>query len=144
MDPLSVTASIIAVITAANATTKGIRKLCKYGSASREIEALTKELDTIIALLGETTQLIQNSNPGSINERVLTQPIARLLYQIEEINGVLTLPKRRIPGISEQKQAQLSWVKHEGDIKLLRSDLVDMKMDVLHALGIISTYDAPV
>ena len=143
MDPLSLTASIIAVIGAAKATSKGLRKLYKYRSASREIESLIKELDTIIALLQETTHLVKSSGAGSVDKKVLLQPIARLLFQIEEINGVLTLPRRRIPGISEQKQAQMSWVKHESDIKVLRSDLIDMKMDVLHALGIISTYCAP-
>lgn len=106
--------------------------------------SLTKELETNVGLLEETTQLIEISNPGSVNERVLVRPISRLLYQVEEINGVLKLPRRRIPGISEQKQAQISWVKHESKIKSLRSELIAMKMDVLHALGIISTYCAPI
>ena len=141
MHPLSVTASVIAVVTAAKATSKGLRKIYKCGTASREIEVLIKELDIIVALLQETVKVIQNSGTESPKENILSQPVARLLYQIEEINGVLTPPRKQLLGLSEQRRAQLSWVKNEGKIKSLRSDLVDMKMDVLHALGIFTAYD---
>ena len=79
MDPLSITASIVALLGAAKATSKGLRKLSKCSTANREIDALIKELDIIIALLQETTQLLKGSEAKSTRGKVLVEPIARLL-----------------------------------------------------------------
>ncbi|KAK4694098.1 hypothetical protein P7C71_g3424, partial [Lecanoromycetidae sp. Uapishka_2] len=59
MDPLSLTASLLAVIAAAQGGIAGLRKLSNYRKAPSEIEELTSELDRLHAVLNEVRSFAQ-------------------------------------------------------------------------------------
>lgn len=109
-------------------------------NASQEIDTLIDDLEDVQAFLQENSQLIANGDFNPSKKQFLTQQFLRLGNKVEELNRVLNTPRHRIAGISEEKQAHLSWVKHESKIKSLRRDLVDAKNNVTNALSIITAF----
>ena len=138
MDPLSITASVIACGGAAKGTIRALQKIKTYTNSSQDIDTLIQDLKDIQALLQGTSELIANADFSPSKEQFLTQQITRLGEKIGELDRVVNAPRHRSPGVSEERRARLSWVKHEKKIKLLRNDLVDAKTNVANALTFIT------
>ena len=139
MDPLSITASVIACGGAAKGTIKALQKIKIYINSSQEIDALINDLQDVQALLQGTLELIANADFSPSKEQFLTQQVTRLGDKIRELDQAINA-RQHIPGVSEERQARISWVKHEKKIKSLRNDLVDAKTNVTNALTFITAY----
>ena len=139
MDPLSITASVIACGGAVKGAVNGLKKIKRYTNASQEIDTLIDDLADVQAFLQENSQLIANGDFNHSTERYLNQQVLRLGNKIEELSRLVNPPRHPIAGISEEKQSHLSWVKHERKIKSLRRDLIDAKNNVTNALAIVIT-----
>lgn len=138
MDPLSITASIIACGGAAKGTVKALRKIKTYINSSQEIESLIHDLEDVQALLQGTSEFIANADFGPSKEQFLTQQVTRLGDRIGELDQFINAPRHRVPGVNEERQARFSWVKHEKKIRSLRNDLVDAKVNLTNALTLIT------
>ena len=134
MDPLSITASVIACGSAAKGTIKVLQKIKKYINSSEEIDTLIHDLKDVQALLQGTSELIANADFSPAKEQFLTQQVVRLGDKIKELDQVIIDPR----GENEERQTRISWVKHERRIKSLRSDLIDAKTNVTNALTFIT------
>ncbi|KAL8789816.1 MAG: hypothetical protein Q9195_006650 [Heterodermia aff. obscurata] len=138
MDPLSITASVIACGGAAKGTIKALQKIKTYTNSSQEIDTLIHDLKDVQALLQGTSELIANADFSPSREQFLTQLVTRLGDRIGELDKFLNTPRHHVPVVSEETQARFSWVKHESKIKSLRDDLVDAKTNVTNALTLIT------
>ena len=140
MDPLSITASVIACAGAAKGTIKALQKIRTYTNSSQEIDTLIHDLQDIQALLQGASELIVNANFSPSKEQFLTQQVTRLGDKIAELDQVINAPRHHVPGVSEERHARFSWVKYETRISLLRNDLVDAKTNLTNALTFITAY----
>lgn len=143
MDPLSITAGVVACGGAAKGTMKVLQKIRSYTNSSQEIDTLIYDLKDIQALLQRTSELIVNADLSPSKEQFLAQQVTRLGDKIAKLDQVINAPRHHIPGVSEERHARFSWVKHERKIKLLRNDLVDAKTNVTNALTFITAYFSP-
>jgi Asp-tRNA(Asn)/Glu-tRNA(Gln) amidotransferase C subunit len=106
MDPLSLTASIIGVITAAKAGVKALLKLNEYRKAPQEVEDLASELESVQGLLDDVGSFfglnVQFSYCGS-----LLQCVGRADKETSVINTLLASTPFKLPRLSDAGQARV-------------------------------------
>ncbi|KAK7419694.1 hypothetical protein QQZ08_010781 [Neonectria magnoliae] len=93
MDPLSVTASIIALVQATAAIGKGVHFLRSLGHIPDEFCYLTNELSTLQAVLGQVTSALQELQSEKPNALVPNAEMAA-------IRGWVSIPELCVAAVS--------------------------------------------
>lgn len=139
MDPLSLTASIVAVITAANVGVKGLRKLDHFRRAPQEIEELTSELESIKSLLEEIASFAR-LNSQALHCESLFQCVGRAGKKTNDINTLLATAPSNFPRLNDAGQARLLLFRYKDRLKCLRDDLRVVRMDLAVRLSLVEAY----
>ncbi|KAI1184587.1 hypothetical protein F5B17DRAFT_411280 [Nemania serpens] len=98
MDPLSITASIIAVITATRQTAKGLRSLYQLRHAPQEVLELLNEineLQTLLCLVEKATGSISTSDLAPEDQVILRRLLDSVKKPLEEIEGLVAVCIRK-------------------------------------------------
>ena len=129
MDPVSLCASILAIVAGAQTGIRGLRKIKQYWSAPRQIDQLTIEIESLQSLLRNVFAFIEASNSRFYSED-LSQPVERADSVIQSFADLLSSPLFRIVNLSNTSGARLTWLRHKNDIldlferlKLVKADL---------------------
>ena len=140
MDPLSLSASLIAVLGAARASAKVVQKAAAYRHAPQEICTLREELERFEKLLQQAVHLVEDVDAATIQSRgqILAQGVDKASKKIEEIIRLLSSPRGLFAKLSEEKQAKAVWMKNKNKIKTLQTDLKDVWATVNDALVILT------
>ncbi|KAL3419618.1 b-cell lymphoma 3-encoded protein [Phlyctema vagabunda] len=141
MDPLSVTASIVALIGAGNQIAVGMNKLASLRGAPASILALNNELSDLRLILSEAEVLLVEHGTRDMPRKdvlVATKtflPSFQLawnrLQDLESIKGRLT---NRSGGIN-----RLAWLWEQDAINKAQKGLRAARIDILAVLGLISS-----
>ena len=137
MDPISFTASLLTVIAAAQAATKGIQKLNSYRKAPKELEALVSELESVKALLKDIVSFVE-LNPHALYSQSLFDCVQRALSKFTEINKLLASTPFSASKLNNARQAQLAWALHKQRLITLRDDIRIIKTDLAVRLDLAS------
>ena len=133
MDPLSLTASILAVIAAARLSIKQINECRK---APKIIEDLSNELDSIAGLLLQVQKLI-DCNGQNTHSGTLSAPLERANAKIDGLSQLISAyPSPRHIVISKNLSL---WILKKNELLSLRGDLQAVKDDLNLGLLVIST-----
>lgn len=153
MDPLSVTASIIAVLQAANAI---ISICCDYSAAvkgaSWELPKVTKEIRSlrdVLELLAALAKRVENADPSAEAKlpalKLLCEPgagpLAMCKAELESLKIKLEPPKWTGPITSKRTALMqtLSWPLKEGEAKKMLQNMERYKTTLNMALEIDQT-----
>lgn len=133
MDPLSFTASIIAVNTAVKAGVKGFRKLSDYRKAPQEIGDLVSELESTGSLLEEILGF------AGVHEDCegLRYCVERAETKTTEINDLLLSASFVYPQLNNANQARLVLFRYRDRLKSLRDGLIVIRLDLAVRLNLI-------
>lgn len=133
MDPLSFTASIIAVNTAVKAGVKGLRRLHEYRKAPQEISDLVSELESTGSLLEEILGF------AGVHEGCegLRYCVERAETKTTEINDLLLSASFVYPQLTNANQARLVLFRYRDRLKSLRDDLIVIRLDLAVRLNLI-------
>ena len=137
MDPLAFTTSLITVITAAQATVKGIQKLNSYRNGVRELGALALELESVQTLLEDIASFV-DLKPRAQYSSCLPNCVHRASSKFSEINQILASFPCRILKLINAGQAQLVWALQKQRLDDLRDDIRVIKADLAVRLGLVS------
>lgn len=147
MDPLSVSASIIAVATALYSVSRKLRSCAKsIAQAAREMIALTKEMDacsTLFRCLSSTIEQWTAVLPqGSEILKVCEDLVSQALDNVKEFRSFLKdlepLSRSRSANSFNRMIARLKWVFQRTDLLLLRSKLDSSKTTINMCLIMIN------
>ncbi|KAL8832355.1 MAG: hypothetical protein Q9191_000311 [Dirinaria sp. TL-2023a] len=144
MDPLSFSASLIAVIGAARAGSRvgaeALQKLAAYRHAPQEIHTLRAELERFEQLLEQATNVVKDVDKSTLQSRgqILAQEVDKVGKKIEEINRLLFASKGFIAKLSDEKQAKVVWMQNKKNIKNVQADLKEVWNTLNCALGILT------
>lgn len=137
MDPLSLTASILAVITAAQAGVHGLRKLNTFRKAPQELEDLALELESIKSLLQDVEHFLE-LNLLLLQSGGLCQSVRGAASKITKINKLLeSEPFARLK-ISNAAQGRLIFFRYKDRLHSLRDDLRVVRQDLAVRLGLVA------
>ncbi|KAI0438160.1 ankyrin [Xylaria telfairii] len=138
MDPLSVTASVIALVQAAVGISKGVRFLRSFGQIPFEFGKLLNELSTLHAVIGQVETALRDwedlrpttSNATrfkSVDARKvlpLKDELVQVISELDNLCDRLKVPKKQgeKSGCDEPKSvSKLRWQKEKGNIVRLRN-----------------------
>ena len=132
MDPLSLTASILAVFTAAQTGISSLRKLKAIWKAPQEIEKLLEGLSGLQDLLQEIIIYVPQAQHAT-NEpqmQILTRRVKTAGIKVTEMNDLLTNVSSHFSRLANASQARLVWLQNRNKVKALQEDLRDVKLDL--------------
>ena len=144
MDPLSVTASVIAVIGAAREITKAILKLRILNKAPSEFHTLINEVADFQAVLGNVDAVLSSRNeeanlpqePMLSLSRSLNEAKGKLLELSQIIENRLTKPA---PAGEEPRVVRQKWLRERARVKAILGDLKDIRVSLAVMLGALHT-----
>ena len=139
MDPLSLTASLLAVIGAAKAGASGLRKLSSYRKAPSELADLLSELERFQQILSDIKSFL-DLYPDAVFSEGLHECVLGSASKIEVINNLVTSNPFKFSRLSDGKNARVVWVRYKQTLLILRDDLRVSRMDLGVRLGLVKAY----
>jgi DNA polymerase III epsilon subunit-like protein len=137
MDPLSITASALAILSATTATVKGAKR---FHEAPGEMEALLNDLAEVqvnMKCLEEDMQPLVSQ--GRLEKNYHDDLLAKLACAdvlVKQLADCVTLDRGRHSRISSAS-ARLRWARSRGKVKTLKLKLEQLRRDLEMNLGIL-------
>ena len=137
MDPLSFTASLLAVLAAARVGVKGLRRLNDYRKAPQELADLVSELESLESLLTDVQSLAELHRHVS-HSRSLFESVQHAGSKIANIHQLLNSRPLKLPSLNKASQVLLMWARYKPKLITLREDLRVIKADIVARLSLVS------
>lgn len=146
-DPLSITASIAALLQLVDSVAKGVRKFARYKSASLFLQQLNNELSDLRLVIGRIDDVcLQASNEisaSAFNRESLYRAIhggKKTILGLERvISGGLLMPSDG----ADSKIDRLFWMRKESELRDMLNDLRFAKLSISLAIGVDIMYVFP-
>ena len=143
-DPLSITASIIAVVGAAEGITKTLAKFKSIRNAPDELLALINEVsDLNIILSNVQSYIIHNTQKPQISQEEL-QNISTLinrakekLLELDQLIQYQLVKPESIP--DRLKVSRREWLRARGTIEKLRQSLRDIRLNIVTHMVVVNS-----
>ena len=140
MDPLSLTASIIAILGAARAGIHGLKKLQILYKAPQVVGDLLGELKDFQGLVEEIMEILEIVVP---NEHAQCASQLKSLVErggdiVSEINGVLASPPFQSFRLKNANQVRAIWLRNSGRLNALHQALKHVRVKLMDTLGVLT------
>ena len=140
MDPLSLTAGILAVIGAAKAVAQGLQRLNDCRKGPREIGDLLNdiiELQVFLEGVGVVAEQFQGTRCTE-NVRSLAEEVGKAERKIQEIKGLLDSPFSQVSRLRDENKARIAWLLNKNKVTKLRDELRAIRVDLGVTLGLLT------
>ena len=145
MDPLSFTASLLAVIGGATAGAKAgkqtLRKVAAYRHAPEEIGKLSAELERFERLLEQTLTLVESIDDVVLQVRgqCLKEEVEKASMSIAKINDLVSAsPNAFVAKLKDERQVKAIWMKNKKEIMAIHKDLESAWRTIHYALDVLT------
>ena len=144
MDPISFTASLLAILGGATAGAKAgaktLEKISAYRHAPEEISALSAELGRFADLLEQTENFARTVDEKSLRThgQALKQEVERAKKRIDDIGPLLSDASTFIARLNDERQAKALWMKNKKKIRVIHKDIKHAWVTISHAFGILT------
>ena len=143
-DPLSITASIIAVLGAAEGLTKTLAKIRNIRNAPEELLALINEISDLRIVIGDVQYYVQNApkllilqEPLQHMSILITRAKVKLLQTDELVQYRLMKPGSVVDQI---KVSRREWARSRVIIDSTQYNLRDIRLNIVAQLLVINSY----
>lgn len=137
MDPLSLTASIIAIVGAGGTLMKGLKKLQDLTDAKEDVDDLILELSRLRSILLQIATAFEGTRVTTATslETMLVEALNTGKTSATDLNTIIQNEVLKIPnkqGTVEVKH--IGWMKHKRKIQRLKRILTSVREDVITIL----------
>ena len=152
MDPLSLTASIIAVVGVGGQAAGAIRRIAAIAGSSDIVLALNNEITDLHRVVSAIQDALERQQstvlPLSISETGYHQSVTTSLQQaLDKTTELEALYSRLKPDPSNAcsprssgKFRKLAWLREQSNIRQMLDDLKSVRLKLAGALGILNLY----
>ena len=142
MDPLSLTASIIAVLGASATVASGIEKIISMRNAPDAILALNNEVADFQLVVGMIHELLQdynssNSTESAVYTESLTSVLVRAKQKLLELD--MLIQYRLMTGGTKQDFNRIAWVREHRKVKALQDEIRSIRMNLVAVIGVLTS-----
>lgn len=141
MDPLSLIASIIAIVGAGGSVGKGLKKLASIRHAERDLVLLQDDVSDLQLLVGNVSEIILEFEKTT--KRPSYQRIGRALERTK--STILDLEKLIVYNLTTIADSHgklridpWAWITHEAAVRNLRTQIGDRERELLTALSFLN------
>lgn len=139
MDPLSVCASVWAILTAAQSGVRTLRKFRQCWKAPQEIDELIQEIESLQSSLHDVA-VFAEANKSKLCSEGLLRPVIRASSLIDSINTLLSSSPAISDHLSDANRMRMLWLHRKNEIKILLGDLKVVRIDLSLQLGLVVAY----
>ena len=143
MDPLSITASILAIVGAAQQATKGVGKLRSLKHAKGDFSALLNELADLQTILTQVTALSHDLDARRTDGAVvgLNSLLKGALAQVLELDQIVqyNLSKSDLDDAGRIRLDYKGWIINESKVLALQRKLLTTRSNIATAIGLVGT-----
>jgi hypothetical protein len=141
MDPLSVAASIIAVLQAAACVREGVLRIRDLFDAPDQIDALSNEISSLQITLAELHSVLIDKPLVKTVPQNLLSILKRTEVKVQEIENLLESCFQEPSGSDrDRKLRPVFWVRRKKQITNLRNDLSDLRLELIFGSNISLMY----
>ena len=137
MDPVSLCASILAIITTAQSVAKGLRKLKGYWKAPQLLQDITAEVESLGSTLHDVSSFIASAH-SLPDVQSLCEPVSRAAFTIKRINALISSPTFYTIRLRDANYARVTWLCRKNEIKGLLDNLKVVRMDLMVRFGLLA------
>ena len=144
MDPLSITASSIAVLSAISGTSKGIGKLTSLRRAPIELQSLSNEIEALRCLLSIVHTALRRFQ-GTLAYQGSGDALCTLLAPVQdsvlELQSKIEYQLKRSDELDKNglpKVSRTAWLRSNGEIQRLREKIRDARANLLTGLATVN------
>lgn len=139
MDPLSITASVLTLLTAANKVAKGLDKLASIKGVPAAVLALNNELSDLRLVLTEAEPLLQKhahtAVPPTTGNRTLQLSINKAKGRLADLESIVGNRLMRRMGTRDR----MGWLYEQDRVQKALTDVRTAKENVTAMLGVVTT-----
>ena len=149
-DPLSITASIIAVVGAAEGVTKTLRKIRNIRNAPEELLALVREISDIRTVIGDIDNYIQKiqksqdtTSPATVQPELqhLVILVTRAKGKLLELDQLVQYRLMKPESIDDHiRVSRREWAGAKHIIEGFRRSLRDIRFNIVTQMMVINSY----
>ena len=139
MDPLSLTASLIAIGQGARAGLDVIKRVQAIWKAPQEIEALRLKLQELDETLNDILSLVSKSNRVSFGSG-LAQSVARAKGIVARVNDLLQPETLNQLHLSNANKARFNFMRNSNKAQSLVNDLQVVRTDLCVQFGLVNAF----
>lgn len=141
-DPLSIAASAIAVIGAAQQVCKGVSKLRALQKAPEEFSALMNEVSDLQVVLQQVVSITcdfshEQQRRGEV--AALKSHIKRAKDQLLHLDELVTSNLTKYARNGDRKVARMAWMLEQNRVRTMTDGLRNVRWNIATGLGIITT-----
>ncbi|KAI0421070.1 ankyrin repeat-containing domain protein [Xylaria grammica] len=142
MDPLSITASVIALIGALRAVTKSYKSIADLRKGPQEFRDLVGEIESIHAYLGMLHSVLDMGSSAqafaALDLTPLGASLSRLDYTIQELRSALKETEMNSKTSEDgRKLSKLRWQVYKSKVIQLRDEVRSRKQDLVDKIGLL-------
>ena len=141
MDPLSITAGVLAVLAAARASVRCLRKVINTQSAPDELAKVLREVNDLCTLLESILDYVGSFRDAKRIQQasVLTEHIYRASTVIDNLALCTNASFLRRLNLSDRNAKRAAWLQHKTKIMTISNDLKVVRLDICLALQILAS-----
>ena len=143
-DPLSITASIIAVVGAAEGVTKTISKISNLRNAPNQVLALINEVSDLRIILGDIhSYIIENTQRSQISQKrlqhttIFVDRAREKLLQLDELIQYRLTKPESVP--NQIKISRREWAGARATIERFQQDLRDIRLNIIAQMTVVNS-----
>ncbi|RWA14101.1 hypothetical protein EKO27_g1006 [Xylaria grammica] len=142
MDPLSITASVIALIGALRAVTKSYKSIADLRKGPQEFRDLVGEIESVHAYLGMLHSVLDMGSSAqafaALDLTPLGASLSRLDYTIQELRSALKETEMNSKTSEDgRKLSKIKWQVYKSKVIQLRDGVRSRKQDLVDKIGLL-------
>ena len=141
MEPLSVTASVLAVVGAAKEATKGLAKVRAMLYAPAELSSLVNEVSDIQAILSQVAHFSNQLEEERLRGPVvaLKSHLSRADAQLRALNDLISSEMLKVRTNGTIRLSRGAWIRLKPDVDLMQKELRNVRENIGTALGLVTS-----
>ncbi|RYP71212.1 hypothetical protein DL769_004732 [Monosporascus sp. CRB-8-3] len=140
MDPLSITASVIAVVGAAQKCAQGIAMLREFQEAPEQLAALNNEVSDLELVLSHASSIGQQPSDDQHSSLLaLSTQVERAGKQLHALRTLIEQHLVRHGKKGNTKVTRIGWIRERNRIAQMQRELRSTRLNISTALGVISS-----
>ena len=141
MDPLSITASVIAILGAAREVTKGLAKVQALQHAPAELSGLINEVSDLRAVISQVSifsnQLEEENFRGPVV--ALKGHLSRAMVQLRTLDNLINTKLFKFRADGTTRMSRRAWIRLRADVELMQRELRSIRGNIGTALGVVTS-----
>ena len=145
MDPLSITAGVLAVLGAARGAVQCLRKIKDVRKAPLEVADLLQELNRFCTVLEGILQVVESVHDADqfTQASILTEHVVKANQLMDDMTALLNTSSLLRLNLSDENTKRALWFRHKTKIKSLNEELKAIRLDLCLALHTLTAYEKP-